>query len=145
MTPSPQTLGGGKNAVQSNPRYLLEFFQVMTQSNTHKDEPAEYPLIDTGFVQRVERYFAIPWGYGIAWVDMARNERVCMPMPFNLIAGWLFALYWWVMRCGDRYVVLNSHKHMVEIKHGNPGVVTLHQMSEFVPIGYTHRIWRVKY
>ena len=35
----------------------------------------------------------LPWGYGIAWHRWERNAPVIMPIPFNVIAGWVREVY----------------------------------------------------
>lgn len=51
-------------------------------------------------VKRLHAGQMLPPFYGIAWDVYERNERVCMPVPFNLIAGairriWIFLIYGW--------------------------------------------------
>ena len=42
-----------------------------------------------------------PWIYGFAWSDFARKERIYIPVPLNLIAGFTRRT-WWFLRRGFR-------------------------------------------
>lgn len=38
----------------------------------------------------------LPRGYGVAWVRWSAPTAVLMPLPFNVLAGALYRLYWWM-------------------------------------------------
>jgi hypothetical protein len=38
----------------------------------------------------------IPRGYGVAWVSWSSPTATLLPIPFNLVAGMLYRLRWWM-------------------------------------------------
>lgn len=39
----------------------------------------------------------IPWGWGMAYRDFARDTAVCWPLPFNWFVRWVHQLYWFLV------------------------------------------------
>lgn len=40
----------------------------------------------------------LPRGYGIAWRELDRDGVVVMPIPLNILAGWIRNLWHWLRR-----------------------------------------------
>lgn len=51
------------------------------------------------FVRRVGDCELIPRGYGVAWRSFGSATAVCLPMPFNIIAGFARTV-WFAMKQG---------------------------------------------
>jgi hypothetical protein len=61
-------------------------------------------------VRKVTPGYMLPCGYGVAWVRWNTCEAVCMPVPFNVVAGalrtawaWLKSPRWIIERGEDAY------------------------------------------
>ncbi len=39
-------------------------------------------------IRRIRECEQFPPFYGLAWWDILRNQAICLPYPFNYIAGW---------------------------------------------------------
>lgn len=40
----------------------------------------------------------LPRGYGVAWWRWELDSAVVLPIPINVIAGWLHRVWFWLMR-----------------------------------------------
>jgi len=50
------------------------------------------------FTRKVPMNCHCPLGWGPAWFDPCRDERVAMPIPINLIVRIAIAIYWGTIR-----------------------------------------------
>lgn len=59
-------------------------------------------------VKRVHQSEMLPPFYGVAWTEFTSPTAVCLPIPLNLIAAALRAL-WLLLRHGWRPIPINPH------------------------------------
>jgi hypothetical protein len=50
------------------------------------------------FIKRVKGWNPLPRFYGIYRADIPEHEFVCIPVPFNLLAGWARCFWHWIKR-----------------------------------------------
>lgn len=41
--------------------------------------------------------YRLPWGWGVGYRRITRDEAVCFPIPLNLLVGASVATYWWIV------------------------------------------------
>lgn len=51
-------------------------------------------------VRRVTAGECLPRGYGVAWASFERAGAVCLPIPFNVLAGRVRSVWLWFKRGG---------------------------------------------
>lgn len=75
------------------------------------------------FVVRVRNGELIPPFHGVAWVELIANQAVCLPVPFNVVAGLLRSMWLW-LRGGWRPVPVDPRHafregYVIGYRHGS--------------------------
>lgn len=99
------------------------------------------------FQKRVRSGQHLPKGYGFAWAELHKDTAVCYPLPFNVLARWLYHAYWWLV--APQSAVREVHRelyeagyhagqnaHSVQFEHGKLAIATQAARKEGYKDGY---------